>query len=261
MNIIRVEQLRHMGGSRLRRDVLRFLLYVKGISDHSLTNRWIRSLGPWALGTYHPPQLLSDSPVVLESSRDVGGRLRAMNDYLKTNDIDNFSALDIGCAQGYFSLGLSRSHSCSVWGIDADELSVGYASAWGAVQPGQALDSPYFLTLKLEHESLKSFPTFDVCLLLGLYHHLIVQWGLAGAQSFLRSVSDISSRVCFFEMATSTEKGAATDNGRLLPFMGDNSDEFIVNMLVGAGFATVQNLGSFSIGGDQSRSLFAASKF
>ena len=79
------------------------------------------------------------------------------------------SVLDVGCAEGLFSLGLAE-RGCTVLGLEGKLSRViqAYADAAKA-----NLFNISFMNINLDAKFVSSLPTFDYILLLAVWHHMV----------------------------------------------------------------------------------------
>ena len=111
---------------------------------------------------------------------------------VKHLDSNDTTALDIGCADGFFTAKLAD-EGMTVEGIDvkADRLASA-RKAWGDKKGVK------FTQKTIDPESIRSLPNVDVVLLLTVYHHWVTQNGRDVAEVMLRELATRSNKI-FFE--------------------------------------------------------------
>jgi len=102
------------------------------------------------------------------------------------------SCIDIGCADGYFVKQFSNLGLLTM-GVDQSKESVQTARALYADQEGAS-----FMNYWITPDSIQSIPSFDVILLLTVYHHWVTQNGHGEAERMLKVLADKSKKI-FFE--------------------------------------------------------------
>lgn len=160
-------------------------------------------------------------------------RLALLRDVARESSARN--ALDIGCAEGYFIRGLAQ---------DPGLIGLGLESDWNALRKGLALrtlqteDRYAFVPIRVDDESLRSFPTFDLVICFWVLHHVIRNGGRDAGVSFLRACGDITGRKFVFAMGGPRDEGSPTAAAKLA-FLGDDYEAIAAGMrelLVEAGF-------------------------
>jgi SAM-dependent methyltransferase len=126
------------------------------------------------------------------------------------------TALDIGCASGFFTAKLAD-EGLSVTGIDVDEGRIETAKrTW------EGREGIEFAVRRLDPENVSELPSVDVVLLLTVYHHWCDHFGRESAEGMLRELATRSTRIVF------EPPGEASDR---FPLVGDRplgDDESIV---------------------------------
>lgn len=111
-------------------------------------------------------------------------------------DANDGSALDIGCASGYFTAQLARAGLFAI-GIDRDTIKgkkrLAEARRLYGDNTGIAF-APY----RVDPENIRSLPAVDVVTLLTVYHHWVAQNGRADAEEMLRVLASKTEKL-FFE--------------------------------------------------------------
>jgi len=117
-------------------------------------------------------------------------RWHTIASYLEPTDK---SAIDIGCASGYFTAQLARSGMFSI-GIDIDRARLDDANKLFGRKTRLA-----FMEYHLSPETIDYLPTFDVALLLTVYHHWTNNYGRIQAENMLRVIAARTNKI-FFEV-------------------------------------------------------------
>ncbi len=152
----------------------------------------------------------------------IDGRWLAIAPVLQ--EVDARSALDIGAAEGYYSLRIAR-RGIPVIALEAKEgpfdLLARAVRLAGLTNLGQ-------LRLSVTPETVESLPSADAVLLLAVWHHWVRVLGLDVANSMLDRVWQRTHRVLFFE----TGENMPDHYG--LPSLGDDPERALVEFLNGA---------------------------
>lgn len=111
-------------------------------------------------------------------------------------DPEDGSALDIGCASGYFTNQLTGFGLFTV-GIDRDTPK-GKARLEEAKQLYDGTPGTTFMAYTIDPETVKNLPSVDVTLLLTVYHHWVLQSGRESAEEMLLRLADKTDKL-FFE--------------------------------------------------------------
>lgn len=113
----------------------------------------------------------------------------------------NLRVLDVGCAQGYFSLVLA-SMGCDVYGIDYLSENIALCSY---LKEEQDMDNVSFEVAMLSEDYVSQLSEeFDVILLFSIMHHVAVQNGFEKAKAILEKLAGHSS-IIITEMALKQE--------------------------------------------------------
>ena len=112
-------------------------------------------------------------------------------DFMKPcfNGID--MAIDIGCAEGYFTRKLAKQGIFSV-GIDNNAERVEKALAASDGQDGCG-----FMNWELRPDNIGQLPKADVILLLTVHHHWVRHYGLEDAERMFQTVMDRADTVLY----------------------------------------------------------------
>lgn len=112
---------------------------------------------------------------------------------------DETSALDIGCASGFFTQKLAENGSLSI-GIDIKRERLQTAKQIWGEKEGLG-----FVLYHLDPDNVSALPSVDVVLLLTVYHHWCEHFGREDAQQMMREVASKSNKL-FFEGPGRTDK-------------------------------------------------------
>lgn len=107
-------------------------------------------------------------------------------------DRDDLSALDIGCADGFFSAKLANKGMFSI-GIDHTSKRVKSAS-----QKHRG-ESCAFIEFSLNENNVDRLPETSVSLVLTVYHHWVKAYGSQGAKGILNTLAEKNDKI-FFEL-------------------------------------------------------------
>ena len=114
-------------------------------------------------------------------------------------DSEDGSAIDIGCASGFFTKKLSEKGLFSI-GVEFDEKRLKESRALYSEEEGLS-----FSRYRVGPENIENLPSTDICLLLTVYHHWTAHYGPENAENMLRIVSVNSDKI-FFELPKDLEK-------------------------------------------------------
>lgn len=129
-------------------------------------------------------------------------------------DAEDGSALDIGCASGYFAAQLADEGMVSI-GIEPRRERIRNAhECWGDTE------GLGFLMYFVDPETIHRLPQFDVVLLLTVYHHWCDSFGHEAAEEMLRELARTSRKI-FFEPPDDTNTRFASMSDR--PFGEDET--------------------------------------
>lgn len=103
------------------------------------------------------------------------------------------SALDIGCNQGVFTATLAKEGLFTI-GVERDEMSLLSAQNDYRFDEGVA-----FMKYDISPETISDLPSFDIVLLLTVYHWWWREFGWERAEDMLRELVD-GSEALFFEL-------------------------------------------------------------
>jgi SAM-dependent methyltransferase len=143
-----------------------------------------------ALECYHPLPWIGYTP---EDRVDaVKDRWEMIASRLPTG---RFSALDIGCNAGFFSLKLAE-RGAFVTGIEQAKAMLWLARG---VSASCDIDNVAFARSSIEPDNVEALPDYDVILLLSVYHHFIHFYGADRAKSMLGALIRRARRSLFFE--------------------------------------------------------------
>lgn len=157
---------------------LRFFAYIQRFSLRTFSIR----------GSYHPSKI-SKRTGRRSSSIE---RMEAVSNKIAKSGV---SVLDIGCAEGLFSLGLAQ-RGCTVLGVEGKLTRVVQAYADAAKN---GLSRVTFMNLNVNSDFIKSLPKFDYVLLLAVWHHMVKRESLTVATENLKYLWDKSNIGLVFE--------------------------------------------------------------
>ncbi|MFC6614896.1 methyltransferase [Halopenitus salinus] len=108
-------------------------------------------------------------------------------------DEDDSNLLDIGCANGWLT---SKFHNEGLFciGVDRAEQMLTMARSGNEFSDGLG-----YVRYNLTPESVSRIPSFDVILLLTVYHHWVQAYGNSAASDMLRHLGENSEKL-FFEL-------------------------------------------------------------
>jgi SAM-dependent methyltransferase len=132
----------------------------------------------------------SKQPYHVRKRVDSEDRWQTISDHIDSNDT---SAIDIGCASGYFTAQLARSGIFSV-GIDIERSRLNDAYRLYSERPGLA-----FMEYRVAPDTVHMLPGFDITLLLTVYHHWTANFGRENAEHMLKVLASRTKKL-FFEV-------------------------------------------------------------
>ena len=148
------------------------------------------------------------------------------------------SVLDLGCAEGYFVSRAAQEYGCFTLGVDADVRRLTVAQEMTVINK---TDSAGFMYANISPEFLRKLPSFDVVIFLAVLHHIMYERGVDYAREYMKCIRDKTRKALVFEMGQSNE--TAMDWARLLPDMGANPHDWIMEFLRSCGFSQVTKAG------------------
>ena len=184
-------------------------------------------------GSYQP--VLQNGKFVGYDARDCGQRWDIIEPHLPP---DARSALDLGCAQGFFTVQLARR---GLIAIGVDNLSSALDVGWHQCRTND-ISGVGFIKEDITHEFVERLPQFDVVVFLSLMHHLMCIHGVEWCAELLRRLRQKVKMALFFDMGHSREY--LHEWHELLPDMGPNPSEWITKFLETQGFRDPQIIGS-----------------
>lgn len=127
-------------------------------------------------------------------------RLEAISEDLTALDKPS-SILDLGCAEGYFTIHLAKLGHF-VLGVDRARQPVLVGEGW-KTWLGQEMTA--FATMKIAPDSICALPDTDVTLCLSVYHQWVLSFGNSDAKGMLAKTWDKTKKVLYFETGTPRE--------------------------------------------------------
>lgn len=200
--------------------------------------------------TYQPvPELV---PSLDTGRRDCQVRWDMIRGRLKGEAVR--SAVDLGCAEGFFVRASAQDFEASAIGVDGDPRRFLIASNETAQARRMGTG---FIFAEINSDLVSRLPKFDLVICMSLMHHIIYGNGLEEAEKLIRQMHAICGRFLVFDMGHSKETSYQWSS--LLPDMGNDPDEWISDFLTRAGFAKVEKLGQVASPKDPlGRTLFLA---
>ena len=114
------------------------------------------------------------------------------------NNLNNSKNLkDIGCCVGYFCHSAVSELDMRAFGYDLNDNFIFIANHTKKFLKNSEKET--FCQLKIDPKSVKFLPTTDATLLLSIWHHWVLNFGLDEATSMLREVWKKTEKVLFFE--------------------------------------------------------------
>lgn len=127
---------------------------------------------------------------------DSEARSKAIRESLEENDN---SAIDIGCASGFFTKEMSDEGMFSI-GVEQDRNRLKESKRLYGRKEGLA-----FSFFEVSPDNVDHLPEVDVCLLLTVYHHWTHNFGSDGAEEMLK-ILGLKSEKIFFELPKDLDK-------------------------------------------------------
>ena len=147
------------------------------------------------------------------------------------------TALDLGCAEGFFTIQLARK---GLIALGADNLRVALDLARHQCINND-LSNIGFIKQGITHSFIENLPAFDVVLFLSLMHHFIYKNGMEWSAQLLQRLRKKVNMTLFFDMGQSNEFYHRWHS--LLPDMGSNPAEWIIDFLQTQGFTQCEVIG------------------
>lgn len=156
---------------------------------------------------------------------------------LKQNSSPGKIWMDIGCAEGYFSLKLSlENHAKEIYAYDINPIALKVAMD---IAQKNRLNNIKFTEIEISPIFLSSLTMVDYAIYFSTAH-LIAYY--KNFDYMLETIREIRAKTLFFEMGHSKEEAPWT---KALPDMGLNPDLFIQRMLESCGWPKIEKLGNF----------------
>ena len=162
------------------------------------------------------------------------------------------SLMDIGCAEGFYTIQATKECGCFSIGVDADIRRLSIAQnqlIGGKIKPAG------FLLGVVDEALLEKTPAFDVIIFMSVMHHMMYTYGVEYSRMILQKIRLKTKKCMIFEMGQSDETLNAW--ARNLPDMGTNPHEWIKDFLLSCGFSKALKIGETdSYKKDRKRALF-----
>lgn len=161
------------------------------------------------------------------------------------------TVLDIGCAEGYFTLSAAKECGCTATGIDGDARRLWFATQQALLNGTMGTA---FVYADISPEFCSGLPSYDMTIFMSVLHHYLAYDGYDKAMNVTRALLTKTNKVMIFESGYSNEKL----NLAGLPDMGNDPIDWYSSFLQKAGAKNISVL-SESSGYDTSvtRHLFA----
>lgn len=182
---------------------------------------------------YQP--LLLGGTLVGHDSRDVARRWSMIEPHLPP---DARTALDLGCAQGFFALQLARRGLTS---IGVDNMPTSLDMAWHQARLND-VGRVGFIRADITPEFVDSLPESDIVMFLSLFHHLMYIHGVEWAAELMQRVRRKTKQAMFLDMGQSNEY--MHEFHAWLPDMGPDPGRWIIDFLKQQGFTGAEVIGS-----------------
>ena len=168
-----------------------------------------------------------------------------------------FSALDIGCNNGYFALKLAERGALAL-GIDTSKPSIWVANR---VKECAGISGAAFAHYELTPESVGAVAQYDVILNLSVFHNIAHFQGFEASREILEALIQRTRQVMFFETGENSKEATgheATGYTASMPDMGPDPEVWIRSFLLDCGASEVSRLGEAPTTGEiGSRGLYA----
>lgn len=148
------------------------------------------------------------------------------------------SVLDLGCAEGYFVQQAAKSFDCIAVGVDADIRRLTIARA--AISLSN-LDGAAFFGGTIDEKLLKKLPPFEIVIFLSVLHHVMYEHGIDYSRTLLSAIRARTLKCLVFDMGQSNE--TSHEWSSLLPPMQPDPESWIKDLLLSAGFSSVEAVG------------------
>jgi len=150
---------------------------------------------------------------------------------------DAKTAMDLGCAQGYFCLKLAGRGLTAI-GVDTDGAIID--TAWRQARLND-LTGVGFVKDAVSHEFVDRMPEVDVVIFFSLLHHLMYINNIEWCAELLRRLRPKVRKAMFFDMGQSNEP--FHEWSALLPNMGPDPGVWLVDFLKANGFTDSKVIG------------------
>ncbi len=160
------------------------------------------------------------------------------------------SVLDIGCAEGLFTLLTARDLHCVSLGVDIDRRRLAFAQYQLL---SQSVENAGFIYAECTIEFISKLPKFDYVIFLSIFHHLTARYGIDYSKEFLTEVRRHTKKAMFFETGLSREETRTT---KKIPDMGKDYKTWLTELILSTGWSRIETLGeSPSYARDASRPI------
>ena len=95
--------------------------------------------------------------------------------------------------------------------------------------------------MEISQSNIEQLPDFDCVIFLSVLHHVMYEKGFDEALLLLKCIKKKTRKVLFFDMGQSNEITQPWSSK--LPNMGENPSIWIKDLLIKAGFTTIEELG------------------
>jgi SAM-dependent methyltransferase len=172
---------------------------------------------------YQPVE--ADGTIFSGGKRDTLSRWESVRKAI--NEYDVQTVLDIGCAEGFFTLSAARECGCRATGVDGDARRLWFATQQALLND---IKNTCFMYGDIGEDLISSLPQYDMVIFLSVLHHYLAKDGYDKSLCTMRTLLGKTKKVMVFEMGSSLESLSLQ-----LPDMGLDPDTWIKNFLVNAG--------------------------
>lgn len=143
------------------------------------------------------------------------------------------SFLDVGCNVGFYVIEAAKAGHFSV-GLD----SIEHTKLFGIVNGACELRNASAVPMQLTPDNVRSLPTFDVIVIMQVFHHLCVAFGQEDACRILKTLWDRTGHKMIFEVESSGK--AEEVFSTKMPDMGEESEAWIRRFFEDLGCADIR---------------------
>lgn len=189
---------------------------------------------------YQP--VIVDGKVIAKGMRDEQERWVSIKKAIHKYEVK--TVLDIGCAEGFFTLSAAKECACTATGVDGDSRRLWFATQQALLD---GVMNTTFCYANMTPDFYESLNSYDMVLFLSVLHHYIARDGLEVGLAVTKKLLARSRKVMIFESGYSAERLKLNN----MPDMGEDPLGWHFDFLRKAGAKDIEVL-SESSGYDKS---------